>query len=97
MAEPAAAAVLRASEYPNIAFDVASCYELLTALNAEGTHAAAIDAELKAYEDINGFKPFEADGGTTSEADMLKIVAAQPDHGRAFCLIVKRYGYDLAL
>jgi hypothetical protein len=96
MAAPAAAAVLRASEFPNIAIGVASNFELMTALVAEGTHSAALDAELKAYTDADGNTPF-VDGVTTTEADLATIVEARPQHGDAFGLIVRRYGYDFAL
>lgn len=97
MAAPAAAATLRASEYPNIAFEVASAFELMTALVAEGTHAAALDAELQAYTDKDGNQPFDTLGTSITEAQLEEIVESRPQHGKAFELICKRYLYDFAL
>lgn len=97
MALPAAAAVLRASRWPNISFGVASAFELKTAIvTAAGANAGLLDAELIAYTDAEGRTPFSA-GNAVTEAALAQIVEDVPQHGDVFILIVNRYLYDVAV
>lgn len=94
MALPAVAALLRASTYPNVANAGATAFEEMTRVTDDGTHTAALDAELKLVQDEDGNDVFPS-GATTAEADAQEIFEKRPQFLDQFATIVHRYAADV--
>lgn len=93
MALPAEATTMRASTYPNVANEGARAYEKRNRVIDTGTHAAAMDAELKTVTDDDGNDVFP-NGNLHSEAEVTEIFEERPQFLDEFHTIVNRYYID---